>query len=76
MPGKFHNLSGNFAYGKFSKILSTLLFLFSYKMLVFRAEIHKMLIRIANREDPDQTGSALFVFFVQVYLTEVLEHLP
>ena len=43
----------------------TLLFLFSNKMMV----IHKMLIRIANREDPDQTasseavssGSALFV---------------
>ena len=24
------------------------------KILVFRAEIHQMLIRIANREDPDQ----------------------
>ena len=23
-----------------------------------RAEIHKMLIRIANREDPDQTASS------------------
>ena len=39
------------------------------KMLVFRAGSHKMLIRKANREDPDQTasseavwsGSALFV---------------
>ena len=29
----------------------------SYKMLVVRAGIHKMLIRIANREDPDQTAS-------------------
>ena len=24
----------------------------------FRAGIHKMLVRIANREDPDQTASA------------------
>ena len=24
-------------------------------MLIIRAEIHKMLVRIANREDPDQT---------------------
>ena len=24
-------------------------------MSVIRAEIHKMLVRIANREDPDQT---------------------
>ena len=39
-------------------------------MLVIRGGIHKMLVRIANREDPDQTasseavwsGSALFVF--------------
>ena len=38
-------------------------------MLVIRAETHKMLVREANREDPDQTasfeavwsGSALFV---------------
>ena len=26
-------------------------------MLVIRADIHKMLDRIANREDPDQTAS-------------------
>ena len=26
-------------------------------MLVFRAGIHKILVRIANREDPDQTAS-------------------
>ena len=38
-------------------------------MLVLRAGIHKIAVRIANREDPDQTasseavwsGSALFV---------------
>ena len=28
------------------------------KMLVSRAEIHKMLVREANREDPDQTTSS------------------
>ena len=57
------------AYGKSPKILNTFLVLLSTKMLVFRAVIHKMLVRIVNREDPDQTasseavrsGSALFV---------------
>ena len=28
------------------------------KRLVFRAGIHKMLVRTANREDPDQTASS------------------
>ena len=32
--------------------------MFSNKMLVFRAEIYKMLVRIANREDPDKTTSS------------------
>ena len=27
-------------------------------MLVFRAGIHKMFVRIANRETPDQTASS------------------
>ena len=27
------------------------------KMLVYRDRIHKMLLRITNREDPDQTDS-------------------
>ena len=31
--------------------------LFSNKMLVIKARIHEMLVRIANREDPDQTAS-------------------
>ena len=31
---------------------------FSNKMLVFRAGVHKMLVRISNREDPDQTASS------------------
>ena len=57
-------------YGNCSKILTTFLFLFSKKkMVVIRAGIHKMLLRIANRTDPDQIasseaiwpGSALFV---------------
>ena len=33
------------------------LFLFSNKMLVFRAGIYKMVVRIASNEDPDQTAS-------------------
>ena len=45
-------------YGKCSKISNTHLFLFSTKMLAVRARIHKMLVRIANREDPDQTASS------------------
>ena len=45
-----------FNYGilKYSK--NTFLFLFSNKMLVIRAEIYKMLVRIANREDSDLTS--------------------
>ena len=46
------------SYGKFSKILNTFLFLFSNKMEVIRAGIHKMCVRIANREDADQTASS------------------
>ena len=42
----------------FSKSSNTFLFLFANKMLVIRAEIHKMLIRIANRTDPYQTASS------------------
>ena len=45
-------------YGKSSKILNILLFLFSNKMLVISAGTHKMLVRKANREDPDQTASS------------------
>ena len=44
-------------YSKCSKIFNSFLFLFSNKMFVFRAVIHKMLVRIANRVDPDQTAS-------------------
>ena len=49
-------LYSSLVYSKCSKISSTLLFLFLNKMLVIRAGIHKMLVRTANREDPDQTG--------------------
>ena len=35
-------------YGKCSKILNTFLVLFSNKMLVIRAGVHKVLVRIAN----------------------------
>ena len=40
------------------KFQNTFLFLFSNKILVIRAGIHKMLVRIANRENPDQTASS------------------
>ena len=41
---------------KYSKNLNTLLFLLSNKMLVVRAENYIMLVRIANREDTNQTA--------------------
>ena len=48
------------------------IFPFSIKMEVNMAGIHKQLVRIANREDPDQTasseavwsGSALFAYTI------------
>ena len=39
-------------YGERSKILNT-----SQVNVGFQGFIHKMLVRIANREDPDQTAS-------------------
>ena len=45
-------------YGKHYKIPNTFLLLFSTKMLVVRAGIYKMLVKIPNREDPDQTASS------------------
>ena len=36
-----------------SNILNTFLFLFSNKMLAISAGINKLLVRIANSEDPD-----------------------
>ena len=44
--------------GKCSKILNTFFFLFSIKMLVVRTGTHKFLVRVANREDPDQTATS------------------
>ena len=49
-------------YGKCSKIFKHFYFcslINTCKMLVFRAgNIKKMLVRIGNREDPDQTASS------------------
>ena len=45
-------------YGKCSKISNTFLILFSNETLVIWAGIHKIPVRIANREDPDQTASS------------------
>ena len=42
---------------KHSEISNTVLFLFLNKMLVDRTGVHKILVRIANSEDPDQTAS-------------------
>ena len=44
-------------YGITSKILNTFPFPFSNNMSAIRARIYKMLVRIANREDHDQTAS-------------------
>ena len=44
---------------KCSKISNTFHFLFSKKMGVIRAGIHKILVRKANREDPDKTDLSL-----------------
>ena len=44
--------------GKCFKFSNTFLFLFVNKLLVFKAGIHKFIIRTANREDPVQTASS------------------
>ena len=46
-------------YGKCAKVLNTSLFLVLNKMLVFMAGIHKMHVRITNREDPGKTASSI-----------------
>ena len=43
---------------KFSKISKTFLVLFKNNILVVEAKFHKMLVRIANREEPNQTDSS------------------
>ena len=52
-----YNMLVVYMYGKYSKISNAFLILFSNKMMIIRAEIHKLLVRKANREDPDQTAS-------------------
>ena len=69
-------------YSRCSKISNTFLFLFSNEMLVFRAGIHKMLVRIANREDPFQRKQSdiglhrLSRPFWQATCVQILEHIP
>ena len=73
-------------YGKCSKVLKTFLFLFSNNMLIIRARIPKMFVRLVNREDPDQTcseavwpESVLFIglgLFGRQLVFKILEHLP
>ena len=46
------------SYCKCSKISNTFLLLFADKVLVIRAQIYKMCVRIANRKNSDQTASA------------------
>ena len=41
-----------------SRAANTFLFLFSNKKVAFTARALKMLVRIANKEDPDQTASS------------------
>ena len=45
-------------YGKRLFFFNSLLFETSVKILVIRNGIHKILVTIANREDPDQTASS------------------
>ena len=60
LPESQFNFSLSEGSSKFSKISNTFLLLFSNKTLVSKAKIYKMLVNIANRVDPDQTGSVLF----------------
>ena len=61
------------------KIPNTI-FLFSNEMLILRAGIHKMLIRIASKEDPDQSliwvCTVCLGLFGRQLVFEILEHLP
>ena len=42
----------------FLKFQTLFFIIYSYETLVIRAGIHKMLVRITNGEDPDQTASS------------------
>ena len=44
------------SYSECSKISN--IFFFSNEMLLIRSGMHKMFVRIENREDPDQTASS------------------
>ena len=59
-----HSIAAKCTYGTFSEISNTLFFPLSYKMFLIRAEIHKMLVRIANMQYPDQTASLIWVYAV------------
>ena len=71
---------------KCSKISNIFYILFSYKMLIFRAGICKMLVRIANREDlvSDCFWRSRMIWVLAVCLGlfsrqlvfKILEHLP
>ena len=52
------------------------LFLYSNKMCVIKAGIHKMLVRIANRKDPDLGLCCFFRPLCRQLVFEILEHLP
>ena len=63
--------------------LRTFFFLFANKMSVSMAGIHKMLVRIANRENPDLssliwvcTVCLSFWAFISDSVFEILEHIP
>ena len=59
LVSKYRMIEGSWNdYRKCSKISNAFLFLFSNTTLLIRAGIHKMLVRIANREDPDQTAAS------------------
>ena len=45
-------------FGECSIVSNTFLVLFSNKILLFKAGICKLLVRMTNREDPDQTASS------------------
>ena len=50
-------------YGKYSEFFKHFLGFQKYKCYFFRAGIHKMVVRIADSEDPDQTASSEAVWF-------------
>ena len=58
-----------------SKFYNTLLFLFSTSMLVIGAGIHNMLVRIADRKDPDQTASSVFNYTLELLDFNIEPHI-